>query len=236
MGKQTVTDKYTKLLKDDSAYARIFKEGKQINVKVTRKSLGTIRTAYGNFYIYHFDVNDKWKEYTVILTGDIDESMKPVFNIDCLLLRIDSACTTGQIFGDITCDCNYQLKSALVAIAKKGYGMVIRIDRQDGRGMGMDFKLVTLLMQNDLKCSTVTAFDQLAGKLDDRDYYGVVAILQYLGAPKAISLITNNPLKFKELEENGYSVTRVEIRAHVTDENRLHLVAKRKYMGHIISV
>ena len=88
--------------------------------------------------------------YLVIVRARLDELMKPVFGDNRLLLRIDSACSTGQIFGDLTCDCSDQLKSALVALEKRGSGMVIRADAQDGRGLGTGFKLVTLLMQKEL--------------------------------------------------------------------------------------
>ena len=51
----------------------------------------------------------------------------------------------------------------------------------------------------------------------------------HLHAPKTIDLMTNNPLKFKELEENGYSVTRARMHTRITDKNRMNLAAKRKY-------
>ncbi len=229
-------DKYARLLREESSWIRISRNGTQVDVTVTRKGLGLVQTTRGNFYVYHFYLNDRWKEYTVIVKARLDEQMKPIFDTNRLLLRIDSACTTGQIFGDLTCDCNEQLMSALSALEKNVSGMVIRIDTQDGRGMGTGFKLVTLLMQKELKCSTVKAFNDLAGKLDDRDYFGIVAILKHLGTPRTINLMTNNPLKLKELEENGYSVTMVKMHSHITDKNRLHLASKRKYMGHMINV
>ncbi len=162
--------------------------------------------------------------------------MRPKFNGNRLLLRIDSACSTGQVFGDLTCDCEDQLNLALDAIRKRGEGVVIRIDQHDGRGMGSGFKFVSLLVQQELGYNTVDAFKALGDKLDDRDYYGVVAILRYLGAPENIELLTNNPAKLKELEENGYLVTRVSIQGCVTGKNKKHLAAKRRYLGHMLEV
>lgn len=224
------------MLKEESKIIKLIKNGNQIKIKVTRKGLGFIKTKFGNFHVYNFEVGDKWKDYTVIVKSRINESNKPVFENLRFLLRIDSACTTGQIFGDLTCDCDNQLKYAMAELEKNGNGAIIRINTQDGRGMGTGFKLVTLLMQKEQKCSTVNAFYSLSGKLDDRDYYGAVALLIYLNVPKTISLITNSPSKLKELEENGYSVTIAKTPIKITKENKIHLSAKKKYLGHLIEV
>ena len=61
-------------------------------------SVADFPTEYGHFSIIGFVNNRDGKDHIVILKGDIGEG-------ENFLLRIHSACLTGDAFGSMRCDC-----------------------------------------------------------------------------------------------------------------------------------
>jgi len=122
-------------------------------------------------------------------------------------------------------------------IEQVGEGMIINIPRQDGRGMGLTFKLATLWIQDVLKVNTVESATLLApgGVIDVRTYSGVICILKFFDIPenRKINLATNNPEKAKVFAENGYTVVDyTPIVIEPNEHTELHLKAKQEYLGH----
>jgi 3,4-dihydroxy 2-butanone 4-phosphate synthase/GTP cyclohydrolase II len=122
-------------------------------------------------------------------------------------------------------------------IAERGEGMVIHIPRQDGRGMGLPFKLATLRLQAELKVDTVAASYLLDpdGSRDVRTYAGVIAIFKYLEIPTTtnINLETNNPKKLEVFAENNYIVKADPLVIPATEDTLIHLRAKQEELGHM---
>jgi GTP cyclohydrolase II len=105
-------------------------------------------------------------------------------------------------------------------IEKNGSGMIVHMPKQDGRGMGLSFKLGTLMLQDELGYDTIEAAAALKGMkfiepeaLDPRTYGGVIAILRFfdLDSRFGINIATNNPKKIRAFAENGYSVERTPV-------------------------
>jgi len=206
---------------------------------VERRGIGVLKTKHGKFWQYDFVIDDQWQKYSVIVKAGLDQDrLMPVFKqTEHLVLRIDSGCETGQIFGDLTCECHEQLHLALKTIEEVGEGMIINIPRQDGRGMGLSFKLATLWLQDVLGVNTVESATLLAldGVIDIRTYSGVIAILKFFGISKAcrISLATNNPKKAGVFAENGYTVVGyTPIVIEPNEHTEIHLKAKQEHLGH----
>lgn len=206
---------------------------------VERRGIGIVTTSFGKFWHYNFIIDDQWEKYSVIVKGGFDyDTLVPVFNSpDTLVLRTDSGCETGQVFGDLTCECSQQLTLALKTIGAVGEGMIVAIPRQDGRGMGLPFKLATLWIQDVFRLDTVEAATLLApgGVLDVRTYAGVVGILKFFGVPVTckLNLATNNYDKADIFVENGYTVkdyTPVIIEPNIY--TKPHLAAKQAHLGH----
>ena len=207
---------------------------------VERRGIGVLKTTHGKFWQFNFAIDDQWEKYSVIVKAELDlETLTPVFSRqDRLVLRTDSGCETGQVFGDLTCECCGQLKLAMEKLAEVGEGMIINIPRQDGRGMGLSFKLATLWIQDALKVHTIQSASLLApgGVIDVRTYSGVVCILKFFGVPSSciINLATNNPEKVGVFGENGYTVAKdlVPIVVEPTEHTVHHLRAKEKHLNH----
>lgn len=206
---------------------------------VERRGIGILKTEYGKFWQYNFAIDDQWGKYSVIVKAGLNKDLLiPVFKIkDKLVLRIDSGCETGQVFGDLTCECHDQLHLTLKMFEQIGEGMLINIPGQDGRGMGLTFKLATLWIQDVLKVNTVESASLLApgGVIDIRTYSGAICILKFFGIPKVcrINLATNNHKKAKVFSENGYTVADyTPIIIEPNEHTKAHLQAKQNHLGH----
>jgi GTP cyclohydrolase II len=147
-----------------------------------------------------------------------------------VLVRLHSACLTGDVFGSRRCDCGDQLRLALMQLAQHGGGIVLYLE-QEGRGLGLVNKIRTYQLQ-DLGLDTVDANSVLGFEDDERDYGIAVRMLQMLGCTR-IRLMTNNPRKLEELSRAGIDVSgRVPLHGPITADNRRYLAAKATRSGH----
>jgi GTP cyclohydrolase II len=216
----------------------VSEDGVQQTYEVVLQGLGPIVTPFGNFWQYNFTINDEWEKYSVIVKGELDlETFNPVFHHSGgLVVRMDSGCETGQMFHDQTCDCREQLHLAMQTIEQVGAGLIVNIPRQDGRGMGLPFKLATLWLQQRLNVHTVESAGLIAsdGVIDVRTYSGVIGVLKFFGVPEhqLINLATNNPDKIKVFKENGYVVDTMPVVIEPTEHTEHHLQAKKTHFHH----
>lgn len=86
-------------------------------------------TQFGEFEIFGY-VNKITKQEGVALVKDDGSDKIP-------LIRVHSECMTGDIFGSLKCDCNYQLHTAMQMINEYGKGAVIYMKGHEGRGIGI---------------------------------------------------------------------------------------------------
>jgi GTP cyclohydrolase II len=138
-----------------------------------------------------------------------------------VLIRIDSGCFTGGIFHDESCDCHWQLLSAMKRIndAPEGEpGLIIHHFHHEGKAHGWTRKLQSYQ-------------DGMYPVSDLRKYRTATLILQDLGIRKA-RVMTNNPEKMGVFTRIGIEI--VEIIHLVTDNPRLreYLEYKRRRWGH----
>ena len=164
-------------------------------------------------------------EHLAIVVGDPPRS-RPV------LVRLHSACLTGDVLGSLKCDCGPQLHAALAAIAKEGAGILLYL-QQEGRGIGLVNKLRAYALQ-DQGFDTVDANLRLGFEIDERDFGLAARMLELLGVA-SVRLLTNNPAKVAGLEAEGVTVTdRVPHHAGEGAHNAGYLATKRERTGHLI--
>jgi GTP cyclohydrolase II len=160
---------------------------------------------------------------TAIIVGKPDLS-KPV------LVRLHSACLTGDVFGSRRCDCGDQLNLAIKRIEQMGGGVVLYL-AQEGRGLGLANKMRTYQMQDD-GLDTVDANTTLGFDDDERDYGVAARMLKMLDCNRVI-LLTNNPHKLDGLAGYGIEIaSRMPIEAPVNADNVRYLTAKAERAGH----
>jgi 3,4-dihydroxy 2-butanone 4-phosphate synthase/GTP cyclohydrolase II len=195
---------------------------------VERVATAKLPTEYGEFTIhgYRAKVGNTDAEHVALTMGDV-ASGEPV------LVRVDSECLTGHVFGSYRCDCAEQLHAALARIAKEGRGVFLYL-RQEGRGIGLMNKLRAYELQ-DQGLDTVEANERLGFKADHREYGIGVQILMDLGVHRA-RILTNNPQKASVSLYGFEVVERIPIEVLPRATNRGYLATKRSKLGHLLTV
>lgn len=177
---------------------------------------------WGDFTVKVFTSQVDRIEHVALIRGPIDPD-KPI------LVRVHSACLTGDVFGSARCDCGPQLQAALARIAEEG-GVLLYM-HQEGRGIGLANKIKAYALQ-DGGLDTVEANQQLGFSADHRDYGIGTQILKALGIKK-MRLMTNNPRKIYGID--GYNleiVSREPIQITPTMHNLHYLQTKQQKLGH----
>lgn len=183
---------------------------------------------YGAFDIQVFisELDQKEKEYVVLSKPLANKNTPP-------LVRLHSACLTGDIFGSLRCDCGAQLERSMELVSQSG-GAIIYLP-QEGRGIGLSNKIKAYALQEQ-GFDTVEANHQLGFPDDLRDYGVAAQILQRLHMTH-IQLLTNNPRKVAGLKRCGIEVIQripIEMPSHET--NVCYLETKRDKLGHWMTI
>ncbi|CBN58482.1 MULTISPECIES: putative GTP cyclohydrolase II [Kamptonema] len=166
-------------------------------------------------------------EHGVIYKGNIENPEEPI------LLRINSACYTSDIFGCQRCDCNWQLRQAIDTIERSENGLIIYHFNHEGRGAGWTNKLKTYALMEQRNYTTFEAFSHLGIQVDQRSYYPAILILKDLNI-KVVNLMSNNLDKENFLIANGVKVNqRIPLVSHKKEWQK-YLISKKIQFGHDI--
>lgn len=194
---------------------------------IERGEATMLPTNYGEFRMVGYQSKIDDLVHVAMVKGEIDGTT-PV------LVRVQSECLTGDVFGSQRCDCNVQLHTALKRIQEEGRGVLLYM-RQEGRGIGLMNKIKAYQLQ-EKGMDTVEANEALGFSADLRDYGIGAQILVDLGI-KQIRLLTNNPRKIIGLEGYGLSVVeRVPIEAPHNKYNLNYLKTKKEKLGHLLEM
>lgn len=149
-----------------------------------------------------------------------------------VLVRLHSACFTGDVLGSLKCDCGPQLHGALEQMTTEGGGVLLYLN-QEGRGIGLANKMRAYFLQ-DQGFDTVEANHRLGFEDDERNFSVGAAILADLGI-RQVRLLTNNPRKIAMLENLGINVVeRVPLKVGENAINQAYLATKAVKSGHLL--
>ncbi len=182
-------------------------------------------TDFGEFTMLGYESKVEGTIHLALVMGKVDGTVPE-------LVRVQSECLTGDVFGSQRCDCNAQLNASLKTIAENGSGVLLYM-RQEGRGIGLLNKMKAYNLQ-DQGMDTVEANEALGFSADLRDYGIGAQILVDLGI-KQIRLLTNNPRKIIGLE--GYDlavVERIPLKIPHNSHNKNYLKTKKEKLGHLL--
>jgi len=144
-----------------------------------------------------------------------------------VFLRIHSECMTGDLFRSARCDCGSQLEQSLYLMQSLSEGILIYIKGQEGRGIGIEQKLICYHLQDSEKENTVTANQKLYLPVDDREYPGIIEILKDLKV-RSVNLYSKDPKKIKAV--GPYLKYATSFHGHITSQNKEYLKVKAEYI------
>ena len=178
-----------------------------------------------NSQFHIFRPNISVEDHYAVEIGRIDRD-KPT------LVRIHSACFTGDVLGSLKCDCGPQLHAATEMINDQGGGLLIYLN-QEGRGIGLANKIRAYSLQ-DQGFDTVEANHRLGFEDDERDFQLGAAILKEMRITN-IKLITNNPSKISTMDKYKINVVeRIPLKVGQNSTNLRYLETKVKKSGHLM--
>ncbi len=193
---------------------------------ITRAKLPIKKTRDSEIIVFKF--NNEPKEYFCILIGKINNKNQSNF---FPTVRIHSQCVTGDIFHSLKCDCGEQLNKSLDIMVENKEGILIYLP-QEGRDIGLTNKIRAYKLQEN-GLDTVDANLALGFRDDERSYEVAVAILKKLNIKK-INLITNNPNKVKNLNDEGLQVMKlIKLKIEPNKINKKYLNTKKIKSNHI---
>jgi 3,4-dihydroxy 2-butanone 4-phosphate synthase/GTP cyclohydrolase II len=148
-----------------------------------------------------------------------------------VLVRVHSACLTGDALHSLRCDCGGQLEKAMTRIAEEGEGVLVYM-QQEGRGIGLLNKMKAYHLQDE-GLDTVEANQRLGFAPDLRDYGIGALILKDLGL-SSIRFMTNNLTKVVGLQGFGLEITeRIPLEIEPNGENKRYLQTKKDKLNHV---
>jgi GTP cyclohydrolase II len=198
-----------------------------VAIHVTDKILGlSMSTQYGLFRAGAYRTRDEASQSEadhLVVYRRLD--VRPT------TVRINSACVTGDILGDASCDCAWQLGFSLERIAAQDEGLLLYHLHHEGRGQGLVSKLRALAARQ--AAASEPAAERERSPKDYRRFGSSLAILQDLGIGEIV-LLSNNPAKRAALEAGGIAVVQT-VRVVAPDPAlRDYYARKRVEFGHEI--
>src|SRR5918992_158767 len=181
-------------------------------------------TPFGEFRLraYENEIDDL--THLALLMGEPEGK-------DDVLVRVHSACLTGDALHSLRCDCGHQLRAAMERVASAGEGVIVYM-QQEGRGIGLLNKMKAYHLQDE-GMDTVEANQKLGLAPDLRDYGVGAQILKDLDL-KRIRLLTNNLTKVVGLRGFGLEITeRVPIEMEPNGHNERYLKTKQEKLNHV---
>jgi GTP cyclohydrolase II len=182
-----------------------------------------LKTVYGDSTLYCYSFGAREEDNVLCL--EVPWRGDP-------LVRVQSACYTGEILRSTDCDCHEQLDTSLRLIHEGGGLLAYMLC--DGRGAGLMVKLRALDLLATDGVDTHDAYSLLGVPLDPRRYGRVSAVLLDRGAT-TVRLLTNNPRKLAGLAVNGITVMRMPLEVAPTSDSLPYLEVKRAKMGHLLA-
>lgn len=167
-----------------------------------------------------------YAEHALIYKGLINAPKGPI------LLRINSACYTGDVFDCQRCDCHWQLEEAKRRIHAEG-GLIIYHLHHEGNASGLTNKLKTYQVMDRQKKTMRDAYRHLSLEPDQRRFFSSILILDYFRINR-VRLMTNNMGKRDILVEHGIEVTDLIPIVSQRQEHRDYLRSKRDQCGHVV--
>ena len=182
-------------------------------------------TPYGKFRLRAYENDIDGLTHLALVMGEPEGK-------EDVLVRVHSACLTGDALHSLRCDCGEQLRAAMSQVAEEGEGVVVYM-QQEGRGIGLLNKMKAYHLQDE-GLDTVEANQRLGFAPDLRDYgIGAQILKEDLGLGR-IRLLTNNLTKVVGLQGFGLEIgERIPLETEPNGYNKRYLETKQEKLNHV---
>lgn len=181
-------------------------------------------TEFGEFRLRAYESEVDEMTHLALVMGEPEGKQE-------VLVRVHSACLTGDALHSLRCDCGGQLEKAMARIADEGEGVLVYM-QQEGRGIGLLNKMKAYHLQDE-GLDTVEANQRLGFAPDLRDYGIGAQILKDLDLSR-IRFMTNNLTKVVGLRGFGLEITeRIPLEVEPNEENERYLKTKKDKLNHV---
>ena len=148
-------------------------------------------TPHGNFRMIAFESMLDQESHIALVRGNIE-------NGEDVLVRVQTHCLTGHVFGSIACHCHEQMDRAMEMIAAEGRGVLLYLHE-----MGRARPAVSVLEYHGKH--SVDSNETIGLRGEQREYGIGAQILTTLNI-HTMRLLTNHPRKLVALEAYGLKI------------------------------
>lgn len=151
----------------------------------------TLPTPHGDFRMFVFESMLDQQSHVALVRGNIE-------NGEDVLVRVQTHCLTGHVFGSPACHCHEQMNQAMEMIAKAGRGVLLYLHE-----MGRSRDSGALLEYHGRHGADSNETIGLRG--EQREYGIGAQILSSLNI-RSMRILTNHPRKLVALEAYGLKI------------------------------
>jgi len=151
----------------------------------------TLPTSHDDFRMIVFESILDQQTHIALVRGNIE-------NGDDILVRVQTHCLTGDVFGSPACHCHEQMDCAMQMIAEEGRGVLLYLHQ-----MGRSWSGTTLLEYHGKQGADSNETIGLRG--EQREYGIGAQILAALNI-RSMRILTNHPRKLVALEAYGLKI------------------------------
>src|SRR5215510_8045259 len=151
----------------------------------------SLPTRYGDFRMFVFESMLDQQTHIALVRGNIE-------NGEDVLVRVQTHCLTGHVFGSPACRCHEQMDRAMEMIARAGRGVLLYLHE-----MGRSRSAASLL---DYHGKHGADSNETIGLHGEQREYGIGAQILAALNIRSMRILTNHPRKLVALEAYGLKI------------------------------
>jgi 3,4-dihydroxy 2-butanone 4-phosphate synthase/GTP cyclohydrolase II len=150
----------------------------------------TLPTRHGNFRMFVFESMLDQQSHIALVRGNIEDG-------EDVLVRVQTHCLTGHVFGSPACRCHEQMDRAMQTIAEEGRGVLLYLNDMGNRDIGA-------VLEFHGKHGTDS--NETIGLRGEQREYGIGAQILAALNVRTMRILTNHPRKLVALEAYGLKI------------------------------
>ena len=150
----------------------------------------TLPTRHGSFRMFVFESMLDQQSHIALVRGNIEDG-------ENVLVRVQTHCLTGHVFGSPACRCHEQMDRAMQTIAEEGRGILLYLNDMGNRDIGA-------VLEFHGKHGADS--NETIGLRGEQREYGIGAQILAALNVRTMRILTNHPRKLVALEAYGLKI------------------------------